>query len=150
MKSVEDMEREEMEDHALQEAAIREWIIENTRQGVMYAIQPIDFWSGWRKPDEFFSVYQEEHENKHTSEAWNFIWDAAKKCAREAGWQGDICEGPFVSVLPEIDYYLPPFLVAWKQGQKGTTFIYAPYDLPWIAREADVIVYHRDLRGGTP
>jgi hypothetical protein len=102
----------------------------------VYAIQPIDFWNGWQNPSDLFRVSTHEYSTDyHNPAEWGPAWTKAKELARQVGWEGDIREGPYVTVLPHSDGGFPPFVIGWKQENNGDTFIAAPFELPWLAQE---------------
>ena len=107
---------------------------------IVYQVCPIYDWSGWHDPRELFRVRVRIFEDFGLfSNQWDRAWEQALELGKEAGWEGDIREGPFVSVLPEPpgSYSAVPFLIAWKQDNNGTTFIASPYELPWILNECE-------------
>lgn len=102
---------------------------------IVYRLAPIDFWVGWNhKNDLFREITTEELAYEFRDiEEWNWLWAVASALARRIGWEGDIREGPYVSMLPNAG--CDPecsVLIAWKQDNNGTTFIASPYRLPWL------------------
>ena len=106
---------------------------------IVYQVMPIDFWAGWRKPSELFGVSDHNHDDGqfHDPAEWPNLWKQAQKLATEAGWEGDIREGPYVTVVPDGESGgLSPVIIAWKQDNNGTTFVASPFPLPWVSKEA--------------
>lgn len=102
---------------------------------IVYAVTPIDFWTGWQRPADLFRarVYEGSGES-HDPAEWAALWAEAKALAARIGWAGDIREGPFVTVLPERPGAggTAPVVIAWKQDRGGLTFVASPFPLPWI------------------
>ena len=103
---------------------------------IVYRCEPIDFWFGWQRPG---AVFRPDASGggayfHHLVEEWPPLWERAKRLARSLGWEGDVREGPFVTVLPPADGACSPspVAIAWKQGNNGATFIATPYRLPWL------------------
>jgi hypothetical protein len=108
----------------------------------LYVIDPIDFWSGWQKPEDVFKGTK-IHDPVHNNFDWHVLWKAARSCASLSIWEGDVREGPYVTVLPPKDgCEVSPVAIAWKQDNNGTAFIYSPYELPWL--EAEKAYYVND------
>ena len=103
---------------------------------IVYALIPIDFWNGWLKPSDLFRVSVGDDDTKwHDPAEWVSMWAKAQELARKVGWEGDIREGPYVTVLPEPPGP-SPVVIGWKQDNDGTTFIATPFELPWLATVA--------------
>lgn len=108
----------------------------------VYMTNPIDFWNGWHHPDEVFAVtrvtnsdwkFAGENETKLNAEEYFNFLGKAKKGAKALGWEGDMSEGPYVTMIPNVEGgNYPDFIVAWKQSNNGTTFVASPYHLPWL------------------
>lgn len=110
---------------------------------IVYSINPIDWWNGWQVPSDLFRVSVREMEVEwHEPAEWVKMWARARELAEKIGWEGDIREGPYVTVLPQ-PYEVPPVVIGWKQDNNGTTFIASPFELPWLAAEA-----HGRVEGG--
>ncbi len=102
----------------------------------IYGVEPIDAWLGW----------MDEHQFRASLDRWyapedrDLIWtiyenfrNAAQKAARDAGWEGDVREGPFIAGVPTFEIRNTSlFMVAWKQDEDGLTFIGSPVRLPWL------------------
>jgi hypothetical protein len=104
---------------------------------IVYSLMPIDFWAGWQKPEVVFCGFVDDE--RHQMSDWGPLWEKAKRLAKRVGWEGDIRgSGPLVTVLPLApgNYDLPAVIIAWKQDNNGTTFLAAPWRLPWL--EADM------------
>jgi hypothetical protein len=102
---------------------------------IVYCVAATDMWIGWQKPSDLFRASVHDHHSEwHDPDNWNSMWASAKRLASRIAWEGDIREGPYVTVLPEVpgDQSLPPVVIAWKQDHRGTTFIASPFELPWI------------------
>lgn len=101
---------------------------------IVYAVMPIDFWSGWQRPEELFRGGPDLTDDCHPAADWPPLWEEAKKLATRAGWEGDVSQGPFVTVVPEVPgtYSTPPVIIAWKQKNNGTSFVASPFPLPWL------------------
>lgn len=97
----------------------------------VYAVGPIDFWSGWLTPEEAIGPTDTAgaHEpSKIDQSDFEEFFGQAKEIARSTrGWEGDIRQGPFVAGFPVHDG--GAFVVAWKQDNNGTTFIASPQRL---------------------
>lgn len=101
-------------------------------------LAPIDHWSGWQRPEDVFKIRVDDEE-RHTAEHWASLWQEARRLAEMLGWEGDIRQGPYVTVLPVVDGWVSPVIVAWKQDNNGTTFVASPYELSWLdAKEEDI------------
>jgi hypothetical protein len=89
----------------------------------------MDKWPGWMTEAQF-------RENLHNQEAlqdYEAFREEAFRMAREAGWEGDIREGPFISGLPsDADEPAGRIMIAWKQDNNGETFIVSPFALSWL------------------
>lgn len=108
---------------------------------IVYAVMPIDFWNGWQKPSDLFRASGNGFGTEwHDPAEWLSMWAKAQELAEKAGWEGDIRDGPYVTVLPEPPGTsgLPPVVIGWKQGNNGGTFVASPYELPWLAAECDM------------
>lgn len=60
------------------------------------------------------------------------LFEDAKEDAREVGWEGDMVLGPVVFTLPDPHSNSFAIGFAWKQSNNGTTFIFSPFELPWL------------------
>ncbi|MQX81527.1 hypothetical protein GHK80_36980 [Sinorhizobium medicae] len=68
-------------------------------------------------------------------ETFQPFFEKAKAIAREAGLEGDMRSGPFVSALPNDDLgSFSDFIIAWKQDNNGATFVASPHELAWLGR----------------
>jgi hypothetical protein len=101
---------------------------------IIYCLPPIDQWSGWQKPDQVFTGTDKDDGDTHPADEWPELWKEVQRLAKGLGWEGDVREGPFVTVLPREpgDYWPGYVLVAWKQDNNGTTFLASPIHLPWL------------------
>ena len=106
---------------------------------IVYCLIPIDFWQGWHRPSALFRVADDIiNDGIHDPDDWKRQWELAQAIATDMGWEGDIREGPYVTVIPDQpgNYSDPPILIAWKQDNNGTTFIASPFRLPWLEDES--------------
>ena len=103
----------------------------------IYAIAPIDFWNGWQSAEEIVSLdhnFDWINEIKFVDpDSYFSFLRKAKHAALMAGWEGDMSDGPYISMLPDDGDPGPcKFMIAWKQSNNGTTFIASPFELPWL------------------
>ena len=103
---------------------------------IIYHLPPIDQWSGWQCPDKVF-IGTEEDVDAHQSADWGELWTSVQKLALQMGWEGDVRDGPYVTVLPRepLDYWPGHVIIAWKQDNNGDTFLASPIHLPWLETE---------------
>lgn len=98
----------------------------------VYRVAPIDDFHLWVSPSTIFN--ETGTDDFRLLDEFNEVFDVGKIAARFLGWEGDMREGPYVSMLPSHDSgSSSPFLIAWKQDNNGDCFIISPYLLPWIA-----------------
>ena len=100
----------------------------------VYCVSPIDDFHLWTEAVQYLNqkVTKDFFSTSEFNE-FNEVFGIGKMAARLLGWEGDIREGPFVSMLPSYDSGSnSPFIIAWKQDNNGTCFIVSPYLLPWI------------------
>lgn len=105
----------------------------------VYRVDPIDDFHLWMSPDDLLSKFEKEDFRSR----WEYdeVLDMARAGARLIGWEGDMRDGPFVSVLPPGGSGVgSPFLIAWKQNNNGTSFVTSPYALPWLETENSIVV----------
>ncbi len=116
--------------------------------GTLYAyeLSPIDHWGGWRRPEDVYRVssaaegavpWPGEHLD---ARGWPDLWARAQRVARKTGygWEGDIREGPFLTVLPPGEYGEPLVVIAFKQDNNGMTYVVSPVPLPWLGKPSAV------------
>ena len=102
---------------------------------IVYKLHPIDYWNGWQKPSDLFRVTVDYPDLEWFDPAtWAPMWAKARVLARKIGWEGDVSQGPYVTVLPGSPQ--PSVVIGWKQANDGTTFIATPVVLPWLERVA--------------
>jgi hypothetical protein len=95
-----------------------------------YATGPIDFWTGWTKPDDLFPLHPDAGGlDREEFEDWLV---RAEGLARDLGWEGNRSAGPFIAGLPASDSAGGDYMVGWKQPNNGTTFIASPHPLSWL------------------
>lgn len=108
-----------------------------------YEIIPIDF--GWENLQTVGEVASRigAAEGKARAEGFDpatdpalseflSLWEAAKRLASDAGWEGDFREDPRVFWLPEENRFAPGFV--FKQDNNGTTYVVTPHDLAHLDR----------------
>ena len=97
-----------------------------------YALPPIDHWTGWKTEGEFLNDLNGDYLPLGESE-YLATKERALILARDAGWEGDMREGPFIAGLPTHNTGDDrEVLIGWKQDNNGTTFIVSPYRLSWL------------------
>jgi hypothetical protein len=98
-----------------------------------YSLAPIDVWAGWVKQETFKSeigiVFQGEDVSGALADYESRL-EEAKGLAEKLGWEGDIKEGPYIAALPSEKG--GSYLIAWKQDNKDATFLFSPFELPWL------------------
>lgn len=97
----------------------------------IYSQAPIDHWQGWLTVPEAAAKLCG---GNNTEDALRCLADTlqeAKQLAKVAGWEGDMREGPYITVLPNNDNTVA-CVIAWKQDNNGETFVASPYQLPWL------------------
>lgn len=105
----------------------------------VYALPPIDFWGGWSSVEDATTQWG----GSRLIERWRYerVLAEAFVLASDAGWEGDIREGPFIAGLPhEHAGGKPVFMIAWKQDNNGTTFVASPVQLPHLVVDSYAIV----------
>lgn len=114
-----------------------------SERGHTYWLAPIDWWYGWMTPGGlvdhawFVNGLLTIEDCERLEAEIGSIVDHALAEMRRAGWEGDVQEGPFVAALPvDLDNCGPmDFLVAVKQENNGSVFIWSPVALPWLSEE---------------
>lgn len=102
---------------------------------VVYCVNPIDDWKGWQEPYPLFAEDEDDYNTTLTPTKWKPLWDKAQRLALRVGWEGDIRDGPFVTIIPGSMFMHsgePLAIIGWKQDNNGTTFLASPFRLPWI------------------
>jgi len=114
----------------------------------VYCVQPIDDFHLWMRPSDVFNAFGSD--DLREIKEFEDVFDTARTSARLIGWEGDIREGPFISMLPPNEGGSSSlFIVAWKQDNNGTSFVASPYILPWISNEdVDVVCCEIEWRPG--
>lgn len=102
----------------------------------VYAGGPLDFWGGWQNTTDVLTYERTDLRlppglKIDRDDFTPFIY-SAKEIAHEMGWEGDMREGPYVSVLPDGEGGRSLFLVGFKQDNNGTTFIGSEVELPHL------------------
>ncbi len=90
-----------------------------------YKIAPIDVGFDHLVSVDDYILYLARYE---VNRLLDFIssWDFAKNLAIDAGWEGDIREGPFVFFLPFPDSSEMSFAFIFKQDNNGDTMVVSP------------------------
>ena len=95
---------------------------------------PIDFWIGAMTEDELFAAaeraFPDENAPHRVARKIRALERLARDGFRGLGWEGDVREGPYYFGLP-TEHELT-FGYALKQDNNGTTFVAAPFPLPWL------------------
>jgi hypothetical protein len=114
----------------------------------VYRFLPIDDSHHWTHPSAIFN--ENGKDGFRSLNEFNEVFDIGKVTARFLGWEGDIREGPYVSILPSYDSGSEsPFLIAWKQDNNGECFIVSPYLLTWMDMPGTTMM-RCDLSGVEP
>ena len=101
-----------------------------------YKIAPIDVGFDHLVSVDDYILYLARYE---VNRLLDFIssWDFAKNLAIDAGWEGDIREGPFVFFLPFPDSSEMGFAFIFKQENNGDTMVVSPVRLEWLSESCD-------------
>ena len=107
----------------------------------VYRVSPIDWWLGWSKPSEILAAFGEAPYFDDETGCLTALANLANEIAtwigdalvafKDAGWEGDIRQGPYLAPLP-FAFDEGAYMVALKQDNNGTTFIWSPVELPWL------------------
>lgn len=93
-------------------------------QFFIYERDPIDDWQGYR----IISMGDIFHYPK-----WRYlIFHSLNILKLHSYWEGDIREGPFVSMLPGEEWDFAHWVVLLKQDNNGTTFVVSNYKLEYL------------------
>jgi hypothetical protein len=99
----------------------------------VYSLPPLDDWQGWMKAKGAkTNPYTGTDDLPEANIEHETFLRNALAAARQAGWEGDFREGPFISVLPDPNNMCSAVYVGWKQDNNGTTFIVSPFPLPHL------------------
>lgn len=105
----------------------------------VYRVDPIDDLHLWMSPGDVFN--KTATDDFRSYDEYEEVFNEGKITARFIGWEGDMREGPVVSMLPPIGAGENSlFLIAWKQDNNGESFVVSPYELPWLETENSVVV----------
>lgn len=105
-----------------------------TKKLYVYCLPPIDYWIGWQDVESW--LLREDVEGSYEIPEYTKMFEAGKRLAKEIGWAGDICEGPFITGLPpHWGEHTSDFIIGWKDDDNGTTYIVSPRELPWLKEE---------------
>lgn len=97
----------------------------------VYAINPIDCWSGWFPLDEFIKR-SDKYDYFLMEDVYADLSTAMKIAREQHGWEGDVRAGPYIAALPTQESGCPEILIAWKQDNNGQTFVASQRKLPWL------------------
>jgi hypothetical protein len=115
----------------------------------VYMTGPIDLWEKLRTVDEYcgsilsiVNPFIEKDggaygDGEVNLEKFHHILQSlqeAMELAQKVGWDGDIREGPFIFLLPDVEHGEMKFGFIWKQDNDGITFIASPFPLPWVTK----------------
>ncbi|WP_341020752.1 hypothetical protein [Brevundimonas diminuta] len=102
----------------------------------VYAAAPIDFWQGWQHTSTAVTLARDENglppDLKINRDDFAPFFQTVKELAHELGWEGDMSQGPFVSMLPDIKSGGGYLVAAFKQSNNGVTFIGSQVELPYL------------------
>lgn len=105
----------------------------------VYSLDAItDYWWGMKPVAAVVAEIDATHPDGRVVGYIEHELNAAKKAAIEAGWEGDIIQGPFVVMLPAMsdycwlgDYEAWVAMFAWKQSNNGRTYLVSRIRLPF-------------------
>jgi len=99
----------------------------------LYCLSPIDWWDGWTSEFDYLrGLLTDEYASNNRDQVATYVSlrAQAERLALEAGWEGDVRGEVFVAALPPNDGGCScPLMIAWKQDNNGTTFVYSPWRL---------------------
>lgn len=106
----------------------------------VYAMSPIDIWTGWRSNADIIGEF---HNMGEEAASLEFIGDVvrAMEAAKRTGFDGELREAIHVAPLPRAErepYGGPRWMFGIKQDNNGTTFIVSPYPLGWLGAAHEV------------
>lgn len=105
-------------------------------EGFVYELPPIDWWIGWTLA-KTIKADRDALETGANGEIVKALRTALKEILERTSWEGDFGEGPRVIGLPhENEPEFSLLVVGFKQQNNGTTFIWSPVQLPWLAKWA--------------
>jgi hypothetical protein len=110
--------------------------------GYAYRGGPIDWWVGWQRySDAIAGKYPDGGENpKDDVRLWSRSFELARGQAQVAfarlGWDMNLRYGDlFVTAAPyshDDSSVFDGIIIAAKQDNNGTTFVWSPFPLPWL------------------
>lgn len=113
----------------------------NMPKGFVYALGPIDWWLGWCPFTTLIRAFESDPVSLDLDRVFNLVVTAAWGFTR-AGWEGDgrwyLSAVPNDEGGPECD-----LLLAVKQSNNGSTFVFSEHELPWL-REYEEHMPRRD------
>lgn len=127
---------------------------------IVYETGPLDWWAGMIPLNNFAAG---EFADPHAEDTWapqntpegfskyiNDLLEEAKSLAADVlFYEGDVREGPFLSVLPDPANQRTLPILAWKQDNNGMTYIATLMPLPYLDSDDSVrSAHYRD--GATP
>jgi len=108
-----------------------------TTDAFVYQLSPIDWWYGWSELDDVVAHIEEPTEGTRArvrAELERVRDHALNQFRRRTYWEGDITTGPRFAGLPPGDGNADgDVMVAIKQSNNGSVFVWSPYELPWIS-----------------
>lgn len=108
----------------------------------VYVLPPLDHWFGWHdlsrtQPDDIYprrengwDVERYQHGEPFRAEVDRLLYNGRKLAEETLGYDGDLAEGPFLSLLPAFPVAVP--LVAWTQEARGLAFVASAVPLPYL------------------
>lgn len=120
-------------------------------EGNVYERGYIDWWWGWSPVEALHAQPEEQDAEAHNPFELDPPWygrrnrhleavveHALAQIRADGRWEGDIAQGPYVAgLLPsdEDGYGESEVMVALKQSNNGTVFVWSPRALPWLAAD---------------
>lgn len=109
---------------------------EDLESAFVYELPPVDWWYGWSQLDE--ALPQDNGDPKSheriRAELKRIREHAFSEFRKRTLWEGDIVTGPVFAGLPPADGNPDcDVMVAIKQRNNGTVFVWSPYELPWLS-----------------
>jgi len=98
----------------------------------LYACGPLDCWPAMMTLAEALALAGSEDVCTPT-EPIALLGEALHTAASQGHWDGDFSVEPRFCPIPGGDVCMD-WGVIWKQSNNGTTFVYSPHELPWLAQ----------------
>jgi len=108
-------------------------------QGFVYDMPPIDWWPAWSDLDQAVAQHggDKETQTRARTELERIRDHALREFRDRTSWEGDIIKGPVFAGIPPGDGNPDAdVMVAIKQFNNGSVFVWSPYDLSWLAQYA--------------